>query len=77
MSDEVTTIETLIVKSRIKAIAKAKGKILSSSFLAFLDQEIRETVNVACHMVGSRKIVKAGEFREYRALLARCSGGRR
>lgn len=72
---EVVTI--YLVKSRAKALAKSQDKILSTSFIAFLDNEVRETINQACHAVGSKKIVQAKEFQEYRALMARCSGGRR
>lgn len=67
----------LVVKSRIKDIVHARGKVASASFLAFLDQEVREMVDQAVHMVGSRKIIKAGEFREYRTLIRSYGGGRK
>lgn len=67
----------LIVRSRIKALAQAHGKVASTTFLNLIDQEVRQMVADAVHMVGSRKIIKAGEFRDYRTLLKSYGGGRK
>ena len=73
-TEPISRVASFIVRTRVKELAKSKGKCASSSFLAYLDREIRDMVEQACHMVGSRTIIKAGEYEQYRILLRRYGG---
>lgn len=63
------TVGSFIVKARVKTLAKTHDKILGSCFLALLESEVKAMVEQAIHACGSRKIVRAKQYEEYRAIL--------
>ena len=74
-SDSVVKPGFFIVRARARELAKSKGKVLSSSFLNYLDLQVREFVERSCHVIGNRKIVKAQEIRDYQNLIGKFGGG--
>ena len=58
-----------IIKTRVRELAKAQGKILSRAFVSLVDKEVEEMVLLACRLIGDKKVVPAKDIKEYRDLI--------
>ena len=70
MSDQNTPYAPpVIVRDRLRRIAKEKGKVIGTDFLDMLEKQVRDTLDEAILYSGERTILRADKYVEHKTLV--------